>query len=115
MGEELIGANGLDALHYSPILSDVGRIAGLKLSLAMYVDREGCAKGLPDNTVGTMLSCQESEIRGPIIIAQEDPYHDCHSFSTLEDLTNTYREICRRFSGLIIVKDEEDGKYDAYA
>ena len=36
------------------------------------------------------------------------------SFKTLEDLTATYNEINRHCGGLLIIKDEDDGRYDAY-
>ena len=49
------------------------------------------------------------------VIALEDRVYDCHSFTTLEDLTATYSEINYICGGLLIIKDEDDGRYDPYA
>lgn len=114
MGETLIGADGLDAVHYSPLLEEIAKAAELDLSLVMYCDRDAQMKGLNDNAIGTILYGQGREILGPIIICQEDRVSDCHSFKTLEDLTATYNEINRHCGGLLIIKDEDDGRYDAY-
>ncbi len=115
MAETLIGAEGLDAVHYSPLLHTIGEAAELDLSLVMYVDRDGMMKDLDDNAIGTMLYGQGMEIRGPIIICLEDQVHDCYSFKTVEDLTATYSEIDKHCGGLLIIKDEDDGRYDAFA
>ena len=48
-------------------------------------------------------------------ITQSDPVHDCHSFKTLEDIVRTYVEINNHCGGLLIINDEDDGRYDAYA
>lgn len=115
MAQEIIGAEGLDAVYYSPLLQEVAKAAELDLNLAMFVDRDAYAKDLDDNAIGTMLYGQGMEIRGPIIITQCDPVHDCHSFKTLEDIVRTYNEINNHCGGLLIIKDEDDGRYDAYA
>ncbi len=112
MAQTLIYADGLDPVHYSPLLNKVAQEAGLEMSLAMFVDRDGYAKDLPDNMVGTLL--YGHEILGPIIIAQTDQRQECHSFKTLEDVVETYRALDKYCDGLIIIKDEEDGRYDAY-
>ncbi len=112
MAKTLIYADGLDPVHYSPLLNKVAQEAGLEMTLAMFVDRDGYAKDLPDNLVGTLL--YGHEIRGPIIIAQADQRHECHSFKTWEDVVETYRALDKYCDGLIIIKDEEDGRYDAY-
>lgn len=114
MGQRLINADGLDAVHYSPLLASIAKEAELDLDLVMYCDRDAVAKNLPDNPIGTQLYSQ-GEIRGPIIICQEDPIHDCHSFKTLEDLVGTYNLINSHTGGLLIIKDEDDGRYDAWA
>ena len=114
MGQRLINADGLDAVHYSPLLATIAKEAELNLNLVMYCDRDAVAKNLPDNPIGTQLYSQ-GEIRGPIIICQEDPIHDCHSFKTLEDLVGTYNLINSHTGGLLIIKDEDDGRYDAWA
>ena len=115
MGQTLIGADGLDAIHHSALLEAVGRAAWLDNPLVMYVDRDAQAKNLPDNAVGTMLYGQGLEVRGPIVIALADERHDCHSFIALEDILGTYTEIDRHCGGLLAVKDEDDGRWDAYA
>ncbi len=112
---QLIHADGLDTVHSSPALEQVKKAAGLKMNVAMYVDRDAQAKNLSDNAIGTILYGQGMEIRGPILIALEDRVYDCHSFTTLEDLTATYSEINDICGGLLIIKDEDDGRYDPYA
>jgi hypothetical protein len=114
MGETLIGADGLDAVHYSPMLNSIAKAANLDRSLAMYCDRNAQMKGLDDNAIGTMLYGQGMEILGPIIICLEDKSYNCHSFDTLEDITATYNEINNHCDGLLIIEDEDDGRYDAY-
>ena len=115
MAQELIRADGLDAVHFSPALTHVKEDAGLSMNVAMYVDRDANAKGLPDNAIGTILYGQGQEIRGPIIIALEDQRYDCYSFTTLDDLVDTYNAINDVCGGLLIIKDEDDGRYDPYA
>ena len=114
MGQKLINADGLDAVHYSSLLATIAKEAELDLDLVMYCDRDAVAKNLPDNPIGTQLYGQ-GEIRGPIIICQEDPIHDCHSFKNLEDIVTTYNLINNHTGGLLIIKDEDDGRYDAWA
>lgn len=115
MAKELIGAEGLDAVHYSPLLEQIVKEAQLDLSLVMYVDRDAQMKDLEDNAIGTLLYGTGLEVRGPIIICLEDPVHDCHSFKTLEDLIGTYTEINKHCGGLLIFKDDDDGRFDAWA
>jgi len=114
MGQKLINADGLDAVHYSPLLATIAKEAQLKLDLVMYCDRDALAKNMPDNPIGTELYGQ-GEIRGPIIICQQDPIHDCHSFKTLHDLVATYTQINNHTNGLLIFKDEDDGRFDAWS
>lgn len=115
MAQEIIGAEGLDAVYHTPLLQKVAKAAELDLDLAMFVDRDAYAKNLADNAIGTLLYGKGVEIRGPIIITQADPIHACHSFKTLEDIVRTYNEINNHCGGLLIIKDEDDGRYDAYA
>lgn len=114
MGQRLIGADGLDAVHYSSMLYIIGEAAELDLELVMYSDRDALTKNLPDNAIGTLLYGQ-GEVRGPIIICLQDKIHDCHSFKTLEDLVGTYTEINNHCGGLLVIKDEDDGRYDAWS
>lgn len=113
MGQQLIGADGLDAVRHTPLLHTVGEAAELDQPLVMYVDRDAQMKQLPDNAIGTLLY-GSGEVRGPIIICLQDERGDCHSFTKLEDLVGTYNEINKHSGGLLIIKDEDDGKYDAY-
>ena len=113
MGQQLIGADGLDAVRNTPLLYTIGEAAELDHPLVMYVDRDAQVKSLPDNAIGTLLY-GGAEVRGPIIICQQDERGDCMSFTKLEDLTATYNEIDKHCNGLLIIKDEDDGKCDAY-
>ena len=67
----------------------------------MYADRNGYAKDLPDNAIGTMLYRTGAEIRGAVIIALEDNRYDTHSFHFQEDLDNVISEISDMTGGLI--------------
>lgn len=114
IGQRLIDAEGLDAVHFSSLLYIIGEAVELDLDLVMYSDRDAITKNLPDNAIGTLLYGQ-GEVRGPIIICLQDKIHDCHSFKTLEDLMGTYTEINKHCGGLLVIKDEDDGRYDAWA
>lgn len=113
MGQALIGADGLDAVRNTPLLRTIGEAAELDQPLVMYVDRDAQMKGLPDNAIGTLLY-GGAEVRGPIIVCLEDRRGDCMSFTTLEDLTATYNEINNHSGGLLIIKDDDDGRFDAW-
>ena len=90
----LIGAEGLDAVHFSEPLNQITKNCGFKgYQLAMYTDREGYAKDLPDNAVGTILYGRGYEIRGAVIIALEDNKYDTYSFHFQEDMDNVFNEI----------------------
>lgn len=115
MAHEILGAEALDAIHWSHRLDSVAKAAGLEMSLTMFADREACAKGLADNTIATLLYGQAAEMRGPIFLTLEDEHHECHSFSTMEDLTATYNEIKRQTGGLLIIDNDDDGRWDAFA
>jgi hypothetical protein len=67
----------------------------------MYADRNGYAKDLPDNAIGTILYGRGSEIRGAVIIVLEDNKYDTHSFHFQEDLENVLAEISKLTSGLM--------------
>ena len=91
---QLIDAEGLDAVHFSEPLNRITKACKLKgYQLAMYTDREGYAKDLPDNAVGTILYGRGYEIRGAVIIALEDNKYDTHSFHFQEDMDNVFNEI----------------------
>ena len=91
---QLIDAEGLDAVHFSEHLNRITKACKFTgYQLAMYTDREGYAKDLPDNAVGTILYGRGYEIRGAVIIALEDNKYDTHSFHFQEDMDNVFNEI----------------------
>ena len=99
---QLIDAEGLDAVHFSEPLNRITKACKFKgYQLAMYTDREGYAKDLPDNAVGTILYGRGYEIRGAVIIALEDNKYDTHSFHFQEDLDKVFDEISTLTGGLI--------------
>ena len=90
----LIDAEGLDAVHFSEPLNRITeacKLSGCRIS--MYVDRDGYAKDLADNAIGTLLYGTGAEIRGAVIIALEDNKYDTHSFHFQEDIDNVFAEI----------------------
>ena len=91
---QLIDAEGLDAVHFSESLNQITKSCNFKgYQLAMYADRNGYAKDLADNAIGTMLYGTGAEIRGAVIIALEDNKYDTHSFHFQEDLDNVFAAI----------------------
>ena len=99
---QLIGAEGLDAVHFSEPLNQITKNCGFRgYQLAMYTDRDGYAKDLADNSVGTILYGRGSEIRGAVIIALEDNRYDTYSFHFQEDLEQVFDEISAITGGLL--------------
>lgn len=96
----LIGADGLDAVHFSTALDEITKECKLKKQVAMYVDKSGLMKGLDDNTVATLLYGNAYEIRGSVIIAMEDNRYDTHSFDVKEEVEGVYEAIARMTHGL---------------
>ncbi len=91
---QLIGAEGLDAVHFSEPLNQITKACRFRgYQIAMYVDKDGCAKDLPDNAIGTLLYGNGAEMRGAVIIALEDNKYDTHSFHFKEDLESVLSEI----------------------
>ena len=98
----LIGAEGLDAVHFSDPLTKITEACKLKnYKVAMYVDRDGYAKDLEDNAIGTILYGRGSEMRGAVIICLEDNRYDTHSFHFQEDIENVLAEISKLTNGLV--------------
>ena len=98
----LIGAEGLDAVHFSEPLNQITKNCGFKgYQLAMYADRDGYAKDLADNSVGTILYGRGVEIRGAVILALEDRRYDTYSFHFQEDLDEVFNEISAMTGGLV--------------
>ena len=99
---QLIDAEGLDAVHFSEPLNQITKACAFRgYQIAMYADRNGYAKDLPDNAIGTILYGRGSEIRGAVIIVLEDNKYDTHSFHFQEDLENVLAEISKLTSGLM--------------
>jgi hypothetical protein len=99
---QLIDAEGLDAVHFSEPLNHITKACAFKgYQIVMYADRNGYAKDLPDNAIGTMLYGTGAEIRGAVIIALEVNKYDTHSFHFLEDIENIFAEISKRTGGLV--------------
>ena len=99
---QLIGAEGLDAVHFSEPLNQITKNCGFKgYQLAMYADRDGYAKDLADNAVGTILYGRGAEIRGAVILALEDRRYDTYSFHFQEDLDEVFNEISNMTGGLV--------------
>ena len=91
---QLIGAEGLDAVHFSEPLNQITKACAFRgYQIAMYADRNGYAKDLPDNAIATMLYGTGAEIRGAVIIVLEDNKYDTHSFHFQEDLESVLSEI----------------------
>ena len=99
---QLIGAEGLDAVHFSEPLNQITKACRFRgYQIAMYVDKDGCAKGLPDNAIGTLLYGNGAEMRGAVIIALEDNKYDTHSFHFKEDLESVLSEISKIAGNLL--------------
>ena len=99
---QLIDAEGLDAIHFSKPLNQITKTCGFKgYQVTMYVDRNGHAKDLGYNAIGTMLYGSGAEIRGAAIIALEDNKYDTHSFHFQEDLDKVLAEISDLTGGLV--------------
>ena len=91
---QLIDAEGLDAVHFSGPLNQITKDCRFRgYQVAMYADRDGYAKDLPDNAIGTLLYGTGAEIRGAVIIALEDNKYDTHSFHFKEDLESVLSKI----------------------
>ena len=91
---QLIDAEGLDAVHFSKPLNQITKACAFRgYQIAMYADRNGYAKDLPDNAIGTMLYGTGAEMRGAVIIALEDNKYDTHSFHFKEDLESVFSKI----------------------
>ena len=99
---QLIDAEGLDAVHFSEPLNQITKACAFRgYQIAMYADRNGYAKDLPDNAIGTILYGRGSEIRGAVIIVLEDNKYDTHSFHFQEDLDNVFAAISDLTGGLV--------------
>ena len=74
----------------------------------MYADRNGYAKGLADNAIGTILYGSGAEIRGAVIIVLEDNRYDTYSFHFQEDLDNVLVAISDLTGGLSTAFQESE-------
>ena len=111
---QLIGADGIDDVHFSRPLDQITKECRLPKQLSMYVDRNATAKNLPDNAVATMLYGNACEVRGAVIIAMEDNHYDTYSFTTEEDIEAVYDAI-DDLTGLLRREMDDDGRYDPWA
>ena len=101
---QLIEAEGLDAVHFSAALNQITKACRFRgYQIAMYTDRNGYAKDLSDNAIGTMLYGTGAEIRGAVIIALEDNKYDTHSFHFQEDIDNVLTEISKLTGDLLVI------------
>ena len=101
---QLIDAEGLDAVHFSEPLNQITEACKLNgYRVAMYADRDGYAKDLADNAIGTLLYGTGTEIRGAILIVLEDNRHDTHSFHFKEDIDNVFTEISKITGDLLCI------------
>ena len=67
-----MGARGFDVVHFSPLLTRLTKALSLEdCHVAMLVDKEGYAKDLPDNMIGTIVYGQGAEMRGPVVFVLE--------------------------------------------
>ena len=99
---QLIDAEGLDAVHFSEPLNQITKACAFRgYQIAMYADRNGYAKDLPDNAIGTILYGHGSEIRGAVIIVLEDNKYNTHSFHFQEDIDNVFAAISDLTGGLV--------------
>lgn len=111
----MIDAEGLDTVHYSKALAEITSKARTTNNVVFYADRDGFAKNLPDNAVGTMLYGTGAEIRGPIIVGMEDSRHETLSFHYEEDIEKVYEAIEEMSGGLTRrLIDDDDSRYDPY-
>ena len=100
---QLIDAEGLDAVHFSGPLNQITKDCRFRgYQVAMYADRDGYAKDLPDNAIGTLLYGTGAEIRGAVIIAFEDNKYDTHSFHFKEDLESVLSKISTITGNLLV-------------
>lgn len=114
---KLIDADGYDAVHFSNALNKITADCGLKKHVAMYVDKNGVAKDLPDNPTATMLYGNGYEIRGAVVVALEDKKYNTCAFVAEEDIEAVYDAI-NDFTGGLLTRDtgqDDDGRYDAWS
>ena len=103
---QLIDAEGLDAIHFSGPLGQITEACKFRgYRVAMYVDRNGSAKGLADNAIGTLLYGGGAEIRGAALIVLEDNRYDTYSFHFKEDIENVLLEISRLSGDLLKITE----------
>ncbi|MBQ8957067.1 MAG: sel1 repeat family protein [Bacteroidales bacterium] len=73
---QLIDADGVDIVHYSEALNRMSKVLcrgeHKGYHIAMVVDRDGYAKDLSDNMVGTILYGHGWEMRGTVMLVLED-------------------------------------------
>ncbi len=84
-----MGARGFDVVHFSPLLTRLTKALTLDdCHVAMLVDKEGYAKDLPDNMIGTIVYGQGAEMRGPVVFVLETDKG--YQFLPLKGLQRTF-------------------------
>ena len=97
----LIGAERIDAVHYSGPLNDLNSRLPMKQRLVMYVDGDGYAKDLPDNYIATSLYGTGAELLGKVILALEDDKYETYSFTMHSQLIAVEEELTKKFGNML--------------
>ena len=87
-----LNARGFDVVHFSSLLTKLSRALCLDgCHVAMLVDKDGYAKDLPDNMIGTLVYGQGTEMRGPVTFVLETDKG--YELKPLKGLQRVYRLI----------------------
>ena len=112
--ESLIYGEDLEVVHSSEHLAAITRECGLEKNMIMYFVRKAVTEDFEYNYVGSMLYDEESDVRGPIIIALEDKENNASPFESEEDIENVFEAI-DDLSGILRRETDDDGRYDSWA
>ena len=112
---ELIDADNLISINNSDSLSEITDSCVLNKQVTIYADVDGISKNLKSNQAATILTDNNYEIRGAIIIAMEDSEHNIFPFDTDEDIEDVF-DITFDLTDGCLFRDygQEDGRYDAW-
>lgn len=111
--ESLIYGEDLEVVHFSEHLAAITEECGLEKNLIMYFARKAVTEDLEYNYAGSILYDEESDVRGPIIIALEDKENNASSFESEEDIENVFEAI-DNLSGILRRETDDDGRYDPW-
>ena len=112
--ESLIYGEDLEVVHSSEHLAAITEECGLEKNLIMYFARKAVTEDFEYNYVGSILYDEESDVRGPIIIALEDNEHNISSFENEEEIENVFEAI-DDLTGILRRETDDDGRYDAWS